>query len=774
MIKEKARRPRRTVKGTVLFTVVCVMMVLIVFLMGTLALAATANKRANYKYQRAQNETIARTVIEAVVTDIKNDTSEDGINHALADAANTHGSFDMTVTLDGREYPVHMSTGGKQSWYNAALGGWVEGDIINLTTTVASQSGNEPVNYNASVVMAVKTEDNPGGGGGGGGAFVALGELTGKIGTSGLATGGTEVNLSDTADPPTKNISLDNESRIEAPAYFNSNLTISSQVTTLWNSMNVYGDKKRDAYFAVTGDLTLSNNTSLCPQFGSEMKWKTSTDHHDDNTKDPTYYYNIPCIYVGGKLKNMSQNMKLGNVTMVNGKPVLDDTQILNLYCGCLDLPEGIEGYGDIYCFDANRKSAIGIGTYDTNLYQWVKKTVKYPTYKDPFTHQDVYGLFGNFFSRGEVYLGYTFENDGVTINTASQTNKAISIGGDLRVDNTITARKLTVGGDIVCKKLVLDGDVTCKNIYANEVDLNGHTLSCENAYVQTETNGPITYSGTSDSSVTYPGQIYPDDMKKDEIKNKVLKVPNPADYTNSPAEFPTTLADFSANKKTVDITALTTYKDTADHVITNDCILEGSFLSHNITLKPTGELAVIIKNVELMNGHSIKIDTSKNGTVFFFLLDNSKLTLTNGDIITDYYQAKFAEPEASRQIERNLQADYPPVYVFGAAGSSINIKNGCVLTANVRAPLTTFTGDKGKDNFKIKYKEKDGTITQLNSIAIVGQLIANKITVANEFTLAYVNPNEGQNGGQGQGQQGGTTKLIYTMNGGSVNYTIY
>ena len=44
-MKEKARLTK--VKGTVLFTVVSVMMVLIVFLMGTLALAATANNRAN-------------------------------------------------------------------------------------------------------------------------------------------------------------------------------------------------------------------------------------------------------------------------------------------------------------------------------------------------------------------------------------------------------------------------------------------------------------------------------------------------------------------------------------------------------------------------------------------------------------------------------------------------------------------------------------------------------------------------------------------------------
>ena len=76
-MKEK-KHPRR-VKGTVLFTVVSVMMVLIVFLTATLALSATANRRAYTNYQQEQTEYTAKAVLEAVTRQIESDTTGSGI-----------------------------------------------------------------------------------------------------------------------------------------------------------------------------------------------------------------------------------------------------------------------------------------------------------------------------------------------------------------------------------------------------------------------------------------------------------------------------------------------------------------------------------------------------------------------------------------------------------------------------------------------------------------------------------------------------------------------
>ncbi|MDD6279164.1 MAG: hypothetical protein PUA81_05170, partial [Oscillospiraceae bacterium] len=55
----------RKLKGSVLFTVVSVMSLLIIFLTGTLVLAASANKRAHRTYSTSQAEYTARAAIES-------------------------------------------------------------------------------------------------------------------------------------------------------------------------------------------------------------------------------------------------------------------------------------------------------------------------------------------------------------------------------------------------------------------------------------------------------------------------------------------------------------------------------------------------------------------------------------------------------------------------------------------------------------------------------------------------------------------------------------
>ena len=69
------------VKGTVLFTVVIVMMVLIVFLMAALALSATASRRAANTYSTAQTQATARAGVDAIISAMRN-------NKEIATAAN--------------------------------------------------------------------------------------------------------------------------------------------------------------------------------------------------------------------------------------------------------------------------------------------------------------------------------------------------------------------------------------------------------------------------------------------------------------------------------------------------------------------------------------------------------------------------------------------------------------------------------------------------------------------------------------------------------------
>lgn len=66
MKEEKLIHKRKNPKGSVLFTVVAVMMVMIVFVMATLTIAGAANKRAYSSYSKNQTTYTARAAVDAV------------------------------------------------------------------------------------------------------------------------------------------------------------------------------------------------------------------------------------------------------------------------------------------------------------------------------------------------------------------------------------------------------------------------------------------------------------------------------------------------------------------------------------------------------------------------------------------------------------------------------------------------------------------------------------------------------------------------------------
>ncbi|MCR4644932.1 MAG: polymer-forming cytoskeletal protein [Oscillospiraceae bacterium] len=832
MIKEKARKPHRRVKGTVLFTVVCIMMVLIVFLMGTLALAATANRRANFKYQRAQNETIARTVIDAVVTDIKNDTSTDGLNNALANKT----SFDMEVELDGRQYPVSVSRSGKQCWYDATLG-WVEGDIINLTATVASQAGNEPVNYNASIVMAITTVNNnpninpnPAGG-----AFVSLGNISPKIGTTGLTTGGTEVNL---GGSPTDYVQLghSNSTLIETPVYINGEGHMETDIDLYIPSMQYTGDDKKPTFFAITGDLYLQNSP-LRSQFGTNMKWLTQT----NNTTDVTNYANIPCMYVGGTVFANTKEIELG-----------DANNAMNMYCGSFETGVGMKVNGDIYCFDASKTSKSGGTATATNaLYEWAEKQIK-----NPEGNTEAH-TFGNIYSKGNLDL-------------AKSGSTKFTTDGDIRAEGNIKLNGCEIGGDVVCGKTLIIGDdvIVHGNIYADVLIVTAtNGVTCDNCYVNTLASGKVTaahvYYGQMASSITitnvvtstvwvqenpYYGydaekveydmvinnggssitvhqekvggnsehvtapssiasativggdhpnstgnisateykkgshnvKIYPTGFTQADILTNIITVPQASSYTD-PTSFPTTRAELNALVTILDsnnnliIPSVNLGSTTANNIITNSCICSGT-ACQDYTFKPNGTMAVILDNAN-MGGHKFIIDDT-NGTVLFFVEGSFENSAQGGAFLNKhYYDLIYANPSSPSytfSVNRTTLADYPNVYVYGAAGSSINMDANTIMTANIRAPKTIYKGATGRA-CNITYTDSD--TTTMSYIGVIGQCIAGEIEVDNGWGLAYVEP--GNNGGNpnpnpNQPQNNPNQTVTYSTNGGSINYTIY
>lgn len=420
-MKEKAS-PKR-LKGTVLFTVVSVMMVLIVFLMGTLALAATASNRAASNYQKAQTEATARTVIDSVVQAIN--TNED-IRSQVASMTTIGSSISLDVQgTDGMSEDVTITCRDKRQMFDTAEQEWNENGYIYEVTTTVDKTKAETT-YSAYIGAIRPETDAPGGGGG---AFVSLGDTGGtEVGTGGIITGGTYIGVGVTTLED-YTLGGNGHSIIDAPFYMNGNL---KNINNFVMHFNKPGD-----FFVVTGDFTQAQDEGIKTDYGA---FSGSFAKYED----------IPYFYIGGKFK-------LGSGAYVFG----DDTHLTNIYAGSIDDASGggLEVYGDVYTFDDSATNTIRGNQHATTLHKWASSVLN--------ATGDTFKI-GTWYSKGKIVF--------------SDTNHPKIIEGDLRVDNDveIASGTLTVTGDVVVNGTlkVTSGTLKCGNLYAGTVT-NGGAIEC-------------------------------------------------------------------------------------------------------------------------------------------------------------------------------------------------------------------------------------------------------------------------------------------------------
>lgn len=852
----KKRQGTKRLKGTVLYTVVSVLMVLIVFLMGTLALAATASNRAYSNYQKEQTQITGRTILDAVVKAINEDTSTSGIKKHISDLSTVGNSTAITVNLEGVNYTVTATKVETRQVFDEANQEWKNGSVYELTTRVVKTMADTEYS-----VRIMDMDAGGGGGGGGGGAFVSLGGVDGgKIGTAGLTTGGTEINI---GGDPNASFSFDNTAKQQVPLYVNGNLEMKSQVTAYYNKV------AKNQYFAVTGNLTLSNNFIL--DFSSELN-PTSWDK--DTAVD---YASIPCVYAGKTLSLGASDLEFGSTNV----PV-------NIYAGNLADYTGKKTiHGNMYLFDETATSTFG-GNDNSFLYRWVHKTV---TGKDGSSGTEV---FGSLYCAGNLVLNATDNNE---------------IGGDVRVakDLTIAApvgnKTYKVVGDVVCGgTLTLNDNLSCKNVYADTIVVPQYkTLTCTNLKANTIIGGgtinasasaeyssigdPITsrltwYTGytelgtgvdnpwgpwyveysvtenvrevkadgsfedkpakvitdrketwvdsdydqaraqipveytanTTDATAIvedfgaplgvvinapsnvitavrdvktmYGTDIYPQDYTKTEIDANIIEAPQQSNYTT----YPSSLAEINNSITIMDAMGNLTIPiySSMDDVwdvggtnatkITTSCVLNGSFSeSHgnkNIYIKPSGSVVIILDNFSLADGSSIVIDDN-HGDVFFFVKSSApgsySVSISGGSIITtDYIElfknaaptddelrtTNYKEVLTTMQVPLTISQKqsagskyFPNVYMYSEPGGSVYVGNNAFLTMNVRAQYMSFkqaTSSKlGKAVNYLEVQDTGATLTTNYTtndyVGVIGQLICDKIEVANNWGMLYV-----------------------------------
>lgn len=450
MNKEKSKR----LKGSVLFTVVSVMSLLIVFLMGTLVLAASVNNRAHKSYSSSQTQYTARTAVDSVLAAVSQDP-----DFATAVASlGPGGSFDVEVNIGeasmGRVDDVTLEYAGTKDIYDYANQEWATKDLIKITATV--NLGGESTTLSSYVLKdpVVVGDDSPpfltigaaatlNHTSAMGGTYFGVGENWASKMYSGNYPGIGDVSLDQKLylngtveyDPVTglpyidtstvKWFGLDNNSNnqvIEAPFVVDGNYYINSSTTFL------YPVKKANSGVAIWGDLKLQNDGL-----------RLTSVNLDDSL---SYNFNeIPYLYVDGKI-DVENSSDFGNEHFP-----------LNIFCG--SFKSGINGtniYADVFCFDENETSTLG--DTQTKLYSWSSSVInKADNVNGSYTS-------GNFYSKGSLY-----------------SSNNTTIAGDVRVEGDLTVDgNMTIGGDLVVGgTLTINGTLNVGgNMYASNASGSG------------------------------------------------------------------------------------------------------------------------------------------------------------------------------------------------------------------------------------------------------------------------------------------------------------
>ena len=183
------------VKGSILFTVVSVMAILIIFLMGTLVLATSASNRAHRTYSTSQTQYTARTAIDSILEAF---SSSDDFAEAICDLSPSNSSLTVDVELDqstlasmGDVHDVVIEYVGQQKYYNENTKVWEDKDQLKITAQVTLGG----ITKTATGYLIKDPPKNNSSSGGGAG-FVTGGTANSKNHTSSF--GGTYFNIDQT------------------------------------------------------------------------------------------------------------------------------------------------------------------------------------------------------------------------------------------------------------------------------------------------------------------------------------------------------------------------------------------------------------------------------------------------------------------------------------------------------------------------------------------------------------------------------------------------
>lgn len=667
-------RKNTKLKGTVLFTVVSVMSILLIFLLSTLVLAASANKRSHKTYASTQTEYAARTAIESFFAAMES-------NDKIAEAVEKlDGTIYPTVNIDSKGFgdifcyddstgavlpnqiKVEKLSDEAQYIYTEATPGIKAGWSVYypVRITANAQLGKEESSISAYIRKKAPNEPNEN---------TVKGLQT--VGMSNLTspgsviTGGAGIGIID--DTPDDNLfTITNDPTFETElTYINGSLGGKTQMSI--NAVTA------GTGTVIMGDVTIANKEFV------KVSYDAST---------LTAMQQVPYLYVDGKL-SFDDSCHITS----------DKDQPYNLFCGSIENTgvNNSEIEADVYLMDKDVTSNIGYINVTSKLKKWSDSVVTQ-------TKQNFESKGGNIYSKGSVNLNKIDVEGDVRVEQNLQINGGSTIKGDIVVGETVTFDEeftnKNKGKVIYCKYYNYTGPVSNPPAPPETTDPEGNPIETTPPAPSgsTEVTAEIDVNGVRVkpiSDYTKSNAIYPPNMEKNVINgfvpnvdgenNKIIaqladvrrqldyKKYDEVDEHGNPTgnqvegfdpniyytDFPKGLTgieefELSTLAEVVEITnnthitgtgykegTLTSETQNAgtkdERVFVNySCTYEKSKLTLNV--KPIGDIWVKLTNVSVAE-LTINVDDSMGGTVNFLVdehLDVDKLFMTTSNVYND------------------------------------------------------------------------------------------------------------------------------------------
>ncbi|NLT09023.1 MAG: hypothetical protein GXY08_05925, partial [Ruminococcus sp.] len=427
---------KRTLKGSVLFTVVSVLALMIIFMTSALALASAANRRAHKSYSASQASYTARAAIDSILAAVGTDNE-----FANAVAGITEGgSINVDVGINepslGKITNAKISYDGTVYIFDPAKMQWAEKNRLLISADVTL--GGETTTITSHVIQdpVVKSDDGPGyltmggtspNGNGGtvlGGSYIGMGigvpyDKTKPEGDHKSWSDGITYFKYKEGDPAPTTLedreywtgityTPKDQNKQEAPIVINGNYKVMTEMALY------YTQKSKGA--TIWGDVYFPNNGSFYVDFTKEFK---------DVAKGGLKFTEIPYLYVDGDFQLSSSNG-----CIIGSK---DGSVPFNLFAGTIHTNNQQSNAiinSSVYLMDGDGESDLQMG--QSTFGSWVNSV---------YNGSVAYNKTAGFYSMGSIKFS---GNGPLVVNGCIRVEKDLTINHEMTVNGNVA-----VGGTL-------------------------------------------------------------------------------------------------------------------------------------------------------------------------------------------------------------------------------------------------------------------------------------------------------------------------------------